>query len=76
MSSSEYGNRMRSQQQWGGAIEIAIFAQMFSTAVEVYQLQNGRFDRISTFNAEAGTSQPIRLLFEGGVHYDLLLPLS
>ena len=74
MSSAAYGERVRSLQQWGGAIEIAIFAKLFGKVVEVYQTSNdGGFDCISTFNGEMGVSQPIRLLYEGGVHYDLLL---
>ena len=68
-----YAARMHTPGVWGGAIEIAVFAMIYATPVEVYTQHGpaGTYRRISAFNA-AADAEPVRVHYGGGVHYDAL----
>ena len=69
-----YADRM-ARGAWGGAIEIATFALANQRCVEVYVRRSGdsgRLHRIVAFG-EPTTAARIRLLFDGGSHYDCIV---
>ena len=69
---AEYAKRMRGSGQWGGAIELAIFAHTNQLAVCVYEPNpGGGHKRISTFGSPSAP-KTIHLLYGGRVHYDAL----
>lgn len=79
-----YAKRMR-YAGWGGGIEMAAFARKFACDVHVYERAchsaSFAFKRISRFEAtnNAGAASKrttLTLLYCGGVHYNVLLPLS
>lgn len=73
-----YTSRMAQHGQWGGAVEMAAAAQLYSVSIEVYEpLRNNcnSFKRISRFGSgeRRKYDHTIRVLYRGGVHYDALL---
>lgn len=78
---AEYARRMACS-GWGGGIEMAAFSNMKGINVHVYE-NIGRgsrgcgteFKRISCFDCPNAT-KTIHVLYQGGVHYDALVPLS
>ena len=62
---------MRSGARWGGAIEIAICAQIKRVAVHIYEQGGGGFARISTFGSDE-SGQIVNIHYGGRVHYDAL----
>eukprot|EP00966_Prymnesium_polylepis_P015750 363788-Prymnesium_polylepis.3 len=73
MTPPAYANRMRTAGQWGGAIEIALCAQLKGASINVYEpAANGQFRRISTFG-ESVAPKTVSLLYGGRVHYDSLV---
>ena len=71
-----YASRMRQRGSWGGALEMAVVAQMKDVAIHVYEKQPrqaGSFKRIATFG-DAGRSDEsaAHVLYGGRVHYDAL----
>ena len=75
LTPSAYAARMRSPGNWGGAIEIAVFARLFGVSVFVYEPMPedpGAFRRVAAFHPPHETDQSAALLYRGGVHYDAL----
>eukprot|EP00929_Paragymnodinium_shiwhaense_P078254 TRINITY_DN4052_c0_g1_i1.p1 TRINITY_DN4052_c0_g1~~TRINITY_DN4052_c0_g1_i1.p1 ORF type:complete len:488 (-),score=152.03 TRINITY_DN4052_c0_g1_i1:92-1555(-) len=70
-----YAGTMRSGSRWGGAVELAVCAQLKSVCVHVYERGSRGFARISAFGdaASSGSGRRIVNLHYGGrVHYDAL----
>jgi len=71
LAPAAYASRMRSQGQWGGAIEIAITCHLKQAEVRVYEAEadGGRFRCISRFGSSgsAGSrAKVVTLLYSGG----------
>ena len=65
---SQYIAQMRSRSEWGGAMEIAIFTQLYRTDVEVVNRQE---QRVAEFIAYELHSAPRRLrIMWTGNHYE------
>jgi hypothetical protein len=62
---------------WGGGIEMACCALMKNINVHVYETVRSsfgsEFKRISCFDVPSAT-KTIHVLYQGGVHYDALVP--
>jgi len=64
-----YARTMRTGSRWGGALELAVCAQVRQASVHVYEARAGGFARISTF----GTGRrAVNVNYGGRVHYDAL----
>ena len=63
-----YARSMRNGSRWGGAIEIALCAQLHRASIEIFERRGERFVRIASF----GEGRRLRLLYGGRVHYDAL----
>lgn len=79
-SVTEYARRM-SVSGWGGGIEMAACSLLKNVNVHVYESSRGssrsgnsEFKRISCFDSPNAT-RTIHVLYQGGVHYDALVPL-
>lgn len=59
---------------WGGGLELACFSRMKNMNVHVYERSGGSFKRISCFDVPRPV-QTVHILYQGGVHYDALVPL-
>ena len=63
---------------WGGGMEMAACARLKNVNVHVYEsrsmLKGGGYKRISCFDAPRGGRKTIHVLYQGGVHYDALVP--
>lgn len=72
MDTVAYGRAMRTGSRWGGAVELAVCAQLKKVNVHVYERDKcGKgFVRISSFGGAA--SSTVSLLYGGRVHYDAL----
>lgn len=68
-----YTRRMASS-GWGGGIEMAACCLSQKVNVHVYERRRSGFERISCFDCPQKTKQTIHVLYQGGVHYDALLP--
>jgi hypothetical protein len=70
-----YAARMRAGNDWGGAIEIAVFARIKRCEVHVYERTGGGFGRISRFlpQSQAAGDSAVSILYGGRCHYDLLV---
>lgn len=64
-----YARSMREGSRWGGAMEIALCAQLRKACIEIFERRADHFVRIASFG---DGMQPIRLLYGGRVHYDAL----
>lgn len=67
--------------QWGGGIELALFAHHFDLAVDVFQPTPTahRYARVARFAGRSDRQHrrpPLRLLYLAGSHYDALLPFA
>lgn len=72
-SCSAYARRMASG-GWGGGIEMAACSRLKHVSVHVYErLRSGEFKRISCFNHPSAKCT-VHVLYQGGVHYDALVP--
>jgi len=64
---------------WGGGIEMACCSLLKNVNVHVYESAHrgcgSEFKRISCFDSP-NASRTIHVLYQGGVHYDALQPLS
>lgn len=70
-----YARRMAQNGHWGGGIEMAVCALLHKVNVHVYeQRRGGTFERISCFDSPERTKRTVHVLYQGGVHYDALLP--
>ncbi|CAJ1461817.1 unnamed protein product [Effrenium voratum] len=63
-----YARSMRDGSRWGGAMELALCAQLRKVRIDIFERRSGGFARIASF----GDGQPVRLLYGGRVHYDAL----
>ncbi|KAJ1452524.1 hypothetical protein M885DRAFT_526892 [Pelagophyceae sp. CCMP2097] len=73
LSVPAYAQRMRSEGVWGGAIEMAVCANVRRVQVHVYEVEGTAYTRISHFvppNAEG--AKVVNVLYGGRVHYDAL----
>jgi hypothetical protein len=73
----QYASRMRSPGSWGGALEIAIVADLKQAGVHVYERVSGsrdQFKQIATFGeaAAAEGAAQAHVVYGGRVHYDAL----
>jgi len=60
---------------WGGGIEMAACSLLKRVNVHVYERRRGGgFERISCFDSPTPTQRTIHVLYQGGVHYDALVP--
>ena len=81
LSPKAYASRM-SHSGWGGGIELAACSHAFAVNVWVYEKRRHGYERISTFDAPAkgaaaagaAASRTVHVLYQGGCHYDALLP--
>ena len=71
MDVKAYASTMRTGARWGGAVEIAICAQIKRVAVHIYERGGGGFARISTFGSD-DSGQIVNIHYAGRVHYDAL----
>lgn len=72
-STSAYASRM-SRSGWGGGLEMAACSLLKNVNVHVYENSLGGFKRISRFDCPGKASKTVHVLYQGGVHYDALLP--
>lgn len=72
-SCGEYARRM-SRGSWGGGIEMAVCSHIYDVNVHVYEKSSYGYKRISAFDCPnaAVTKKIVRVLYQGGVHYDAL----
>lgn len=82
-----YAARM-ARSGWGGGIEMAACSRLMGVNVWVYEKVGRGFERISCFDAPCGggggagggaprpadAAGTVHILYQGGVHYDALLP--
>lgn len=75
-SVSDYAKRIAIS-GWGGGIEMACCSLLKGVNVHVYEpiSRGSEFKRISCFDAP-NAARTIHVLYQGGVHYDALQPLS
>ena len=77
LSLQQYTRRMQVE-GWGGGIELMAFHAMTGSTVQVYEKEPGGqgkeegYRGIAAFGPPA--ARPIALLYQGRMHYDLLLP--
>lgn len=76
---AQYAARMRSPGSWGGALEIAIVADLKQASVHVYERLKGsrdQFKQIATFGEleepHGGGGLQAHVVYGGRVHYDAL----
>lgn len=74
-SARNYASRM-ARGGWGGGIEMAACSLLKNVNVHVYERGSGGFKRISCFDCPGHASKTIHVLYQGGVHYDALVPLA
>lgn len=78
-SVSDYARRI-AVSGWGGGIEMACCSLLKNVNVHVYENSSSRpcgaeFKRISCFDSP-NAMRTIHVLYQGGVHYDALQPLT
>jgi hypothetical protein len=75
-SVAEYARRM-AMSGWGGGIEMAACSLLKNVNVHVYENahRGSEFKRISCFDCP-NALKTIHVLYQGGVHYDALVPLA
>lgn len=66
---TEYANWIMKSNSWGGAIELAIFAQYFGVNIHSIDVTSVRVD---SFGANSGYKDHI-ILFYSGIHYDAIV---
>jgi len=73
-SSTAYARRI-AVSGWGGGIEMAACSRLKNVSVHVYEpcRSGGGYRRISCFDHPQAKST-VHVLYQGGVHYDALLP--
>jgi len=74
---ADYARRM-AMSGWGGGIEMAACSLLKNVNVHVYENARGagnEFKRISCFDCP-NASKTIHVIYQGGVHYDALVPLA
>ncbi|CAE7257347.1 OTU4 [Symbiodinium sp. CCMP2456] len=78
-SSVETYARRQSMSGWGGGIEMACCSHLKNVNIHVYESVSrisSAFKRISCFDApkQDGFVRTVHVLYQGGLHYDALLP--
>lgn len=66
-----YVSRMRGG-AWGGGIEMAVLALMKKVEIQVFQKEDRRYKRISTFTTPKA-STVITVIYQGKCHYDAIV---
>ena len=68
-----YAARMRTRGAWGGALEMAVIAQLHGAAIHAHEKSGGAgmYRRIATFG-DAGSAKVANVLYSGRCHYDAL----
>ncbi len=64
---AEYITTILKPTSWGGAIELAILANHYSTEIASVDVETGRIDRFSPSTAASGNRS---ILIYSGIHYD------
>jgi len=72
-SVSNYARRM-AVSGWGGGIEMAVCSLVKKVNVHVYESKASGFKRISCFDCPEPAKRTIHVLYQGGVHFDALVP--
>lgn len=73
-SVSNYARRM-AVGGWGGGIEMAACSLLKKVNVHVYERRRGgAYERISCFDSPEASKRTVHVLYQGGVHYDALVP--
>lgn len=67
-SPSDYGVWIQSDTSWGGAIELSILSEIFSTEIAAIDTKTKRID---IYGQDAGYSSRVFLVYDG-IHYDPL----
>eukprot|EP00927_Polykrikos_kofoidii_P026752 TRINITY_DN23772_c0_g1_i1.p1 TRINITY_DN23772_c0_g1~~TRINITY_DN23772_c0_g1_i1.p1 ORF type:complete len:580 (-),score=119.86 TRINITY_DN23772_c0_g1_i1:169-1908(-) len=68
-----YARTMRTGSRWGGALEIAVCAQITGKPVHVYERSTRGYVRISAFGDDTAPSgEAVNVHYGGRVHYDAL----
>jgi len=75
-SVAEYARKLAHGGLWGGAIEMAACAQLFSVDIAVYEQDTYKevYTRISDFLTDGSPRGCVCLLYLGRAHYDAILP--
>jgi len=68
---TQYARKMAKGSQWGGAPEMAVCSKMKNVNIHVYERRGASFELTVPF--DVGSSQTVRVLYVGGVHYDALV---
>lgn len=71
MDVKSYAKTMRTGSKWGGAVEIAVCAQLKGIGIHIYERGSKGFARISTFG-EDSSGNIVNIHYGGRVHYDAL----
>lgn len=69
----DYAKRM-AVSGWGGGLEMAACSLLKRVNVHVYERGSGGFKRISCFDCPEAAKKTVHVLYQGGVHYDALVP--
>jgi len=68
MEPNAYAAWIKGSEHWGGAIELAVLSDHFSTVIAAWDVQTMRTDR---YGQDKGYNQCIHLIYDG-LHYDAL----
>ncbi|KAL4279480.1 hypothetical protein GQ457_03G009160 [Hibiscus cannabinus] len=70
----KYVVRMRQPHIWGGEPELLMCSHVLKTAITVYmkEKKSGSLKTISEYGQEYGKENPIKVLYHGYGHYDVL----
>lgn len=67
-----YARTMRSGSRWGGAVELAVCAEIKGLPIHVYERGSSGLVRISSFGGDAAHGRVVNVLYGGRVHYDAI----
>jgi hypothetical protein len=73
-SVNAYAQRMAAGRAWGGGIEIAACSLLRKANIHVYERKGNEIRRISCFDYPEKTRRLVHILYQGGMHYDALVP--
>lgn len=72
---ARYTKRMSNPRTFGGEPELLVLAKILHCPIAVYIQVNGRYKQIQVYGRQY-RSEPCRILYSDGVHYDALLVKS
>lgn len=73
MKVAAYASSMRTGSRWGGAVELAVCAQLKQVGIHIFEKGQKGFKQISKFGDDGQTAgRIVRLHYGGRVHYDAL----